>query len=53
MSRSDHYTDYTSGAFQEEEKNAKWRYDNKYKMAISWLECVENTLAGESGMKGR
>ena len=26
-------------------------YDFKYKMAISWLECVENALAGESGMK--
>ena len=23
------------------------------KMAISWLECVENAMAGESGMKGR
>ena len=32
---------------------AKWRYDIKYKMAISWLESVENVLAGESGMKVR
>ena len=28
---------------------AKWKYNVKYNMAISWLECVENALAGESG----
>ena len=42
--------------FPGEEKKvmfAKWRYDIKYKMAISWLECVENVLAGESGIKVR
>ena len=43
-----------SGAFQEKKVMfAKWRYDMKYKMAISWLECVENALAGESGIKVR
>ena len=46
----------TQVVFPGEEKKVmfvKWRYDIEYKMAISWLECIENALAGESGMKVR